>query len=149
MLAQYVLHDKEMLHYMKHALYRLEKTKIAFEQHWPIDSKLCQPTFNYPKFHAISHFVQSIWDYGSVVNYNIAYSEAANKYFLKAFYNKMNKKEYKLQIRQYKMRHTNIITMKDVIILKKTKKKEKLSESLADTTALAEVAWALSHVNLT
>ncbi len=40
-LAQYVLHDKETLRYMEHALYRLEKTKIAFEQHWPIDSKLC------------------------------------------------------------------------------------------------------------
>ena len=54
MLAQYVLHDKETLRYMEHALYKLEKIKIAFEQHQSIDSKLCQPTFNYPKFHAIS-----------------------------------------------------------------------------------------------
>ena len=57
MLAQYVLHDEETLRYIEHALYRLEKTKIAFEQQWPINSKLCQLTFNYPKFHAISHFV--------------------------------------------------------------------------------------------
>ena len=27
MLAQYVSHDKETLHYMEHVLYRLEKTK--------------------------------------------------------------------------------------------------------------------------
>ncbi len=40
-LAQYVLYDKEMLRYIEHALYRLEKTKTAFEQYWPIDSKLC------------------------------------------------------------------------------------------------------------
>ena len=40
-LAQYVLYDEEMLCYIKHALYRLEKTKIAFEQHRFIDSKLC------------------------------------------------------------------------------------------------------------
>ncbi len=57
MLAQYVSHDDETLRYMEHALYRLEKTKIAFESHRPIDAKLCRPTFNYPKFHAISHFV--------------------------------------------------------------------------------------------
>ncbi len=59
-LAQYVLHNEETLRYIEHELYRLEKTKIAFEQHWPIDSKLCRPTFNYPKFHAISPFVQCI-----------------------------------------------------------------------------------------
>ncbi len=41
MLAQYVSHDEETLHYIEHVLYRLEKTKIAFEQHWLIDSKLC------------------------------------------------------------------------------------------------------------
>lgn len=41
---------------MKLELYRLEMTKILFEQHWPINSKLYQPTFNYCKFHAINHF---------------------------------------------------------------------------------------------
>ena len=107
---------------MKHALYKLEKTKIAFEQHWLIDSKLYQPTFNYPKFHAISHFLQSIRDYGSTVNYNTAHSEAAHKYFLKAFYNKTNKKEYELQIRQHNVRHTNIIAMKNKIIWEKIRK---------------------------
>ena len=56
-LAQYVLHDDKTLWYMKYALYRLEKTKIAFEYHWPIDAKLYQPIFNYFKFHVISHFV--------------------------------------------------------------------------------------------
>ncbi len=61
-VAQYVSHDEETLRYMEHALYKLEKTKIAFEQHRPIDSKLCRPTFNYPKFYAIRHFVQCIWD---------------------------------------------------------------------------------------
>ena len=40
MLAQYISHNEETLCYMEHVLYRLEKTKIAFEQHWPINSKL-------------------------------------------------------------------------------------------------------------
>ena len=126
MLAQYVSHDDKTLRYMEHALYRLEKTKIAFEHHRPINSKLCWPTFNYPKFHAISHFVQCIRDYGSAVNYDTAHSEAAHKYLLKAFYNRTNKKEYNLQIRQHNVCHTNIITMKDVIIEEKAREKEGL-----------------------
>ncbi len=40
MLAQYVSYDNKTLQYIEHTLYRLEKTKIAFEYHWPIDPKL-------------------------------------------------------------------------------------------------------------
>ena len=109
---------------MEHALYRLEKTKIAFEHHRPIDSKLCRPTFNYPKFHAVTHFAQCIRDYGSAVNYDTAHSKAAHKYLLKAFYNKTNKKEYDAQIRQHNVCHTNVIAMKDVIISKKIQEKD-------------------------
>ena len=146
-LAQYVLHDKETLHYIKHKLYKLEK-KLTFEQYRPINSKLCQPTFNYSKFHTISHFVQFVWDYGSAVNYDTAYVKTAHKSLLKAFYNKINKKEYKSQIWQHNMRHTNIIAMKDVIILEKTRKKEKLSEGLTNITAPAKVAQTTSFVDL-
>ena len=97
-LAQYVLYNNETLRYMEHALYRLEKTKIVFEHYLPINSKLCQPTFNYPKFYAMSYFVRCIQDYGSAVKYNTAYSKEAHKYLLKAFYNRINKKKYNLQI---------------------------------------------------
>lgn len=41
MLAQYVLHDEEILRYIEHVLYKLKKTKIAFEQYRPNNSKLC------------------------------------------------------------------------------------------------------------
>ena len=129
-LAQYVLYDEETLCYIEHTLYRFEKTKIAFEQHWHIDSKLCQPIFNYLKFHAINHFVQSIRDYNSAVNYDTAYSETAHKYFLKTFYNKINKKKYKSQIWHHNMHYTNIITMKDVIILQKAREKKNCQKVL-------------------
>ena len=39
-LAEYILHDKELLCYMEHVIFSLEKIKEAFEQHWLIDSKL-------------------------------------------------------------------------------------------------------------
>ncbi len=149
MLAQYISHDEESLRYMKHGLYKLEKTKIAFEQHQPIDSKLCWPTFNYPQFHAISHLVQCIWDYGSTVNHDTAYSEVAHKYLLKVFYNRTNKKEYDLQIWQHNVRYTNIIVMKDMIISEKVRKEEMLSlENIANTTPPAEVAWISNPVDL-
>ncbi len=59
-LAQYPLHDNETFSYMEHALYRLDKTKITFENNRPINAKLFRPTFNYPKFYAMTYFVKSI-----------------------------------------------------------------------------------------
>ena len=38
--------------------------------------------------------------------------------------------------------------MKDVIIEEKARKKERLSEGIANTTTPAEVAWALSPIDL-
>ena len=134
---------------MEQALYRLEKTKIAFEHHRPINSKLCRPTFNYPKFHAVTHFAQCIRDYGSAVNYDTAHSKAAHKYLLKAFYNRTNKKEYDAQIWQHNVRHTNVIAMKDVIISKKTLKKEgQLVVRNVDKIAQAEVGRTSSLMDL-
>ena len=82
-LASYVSHNEETLRYIKYALYRLEKTKIAFEQYWLIDFKLYWLTFNYPKFYAINHFVQYIWNYGSAINYNTTYGKTHINIFLK------------------------------------------------------------------
>ncbi len=57
--------------------------------------------------------------------------------------------QYNLQIRQHNVRHTNIIAMKDVIISEKAREEEILSlKGIADTTALAEVAWVSSPVDL-
>ena len=39
-LVQYLLHNNKTLFYINHALYRLDKTKIAFENHYSIDAKL-------------------------------------------------------------------------------------------------------------
>ena len=87
----------------------------------------------------MNYFIQYIWDYGSLVNYNIAYSKMAYRYFLKVFYDKTNKKEYKLQIWQHNICHTNIIVMKNLIILKKAKEKKR-SNSTEETTVLIEIA---------
>lgn len=122
---------------MKHVLYRLEKINIAFESYYSINAKLCQSTFNYPKFLIINHFVQYIRNYGSAVNYDTVHSKVAHKYLLKTSYNKTIKKEYNLQIYQY------IIAIKDIIAVAKNGRKnvEQLAiENLLDKTVIAKVA---------
>lgn len=49
----------------------------------------------------------------------------ANKYLLKVFYYKINKKEYNLQICQYNICHINRIVMKDIIATAKKSRKNK------------------------
>ena len=97
-LAWYISNDNKTLWYIEYALYKLDKTKISFEYHWPFNSKLCQFIFNYLKCHIVTDFVWYIWDYGSTINYNIIHSKAVHKNLLKIFYNKIDKKEYKVQI---------------------------------------------------
>ena len=129
MFAWYLSHNNKILSYIEHTLYRLDKTKIAFENHRLINVKLFQPTFNYSKFHAITHFVQYIGDYGSGINYDMAYSEVVHKYFLKAFYRRINKKKYESQILEHNIYHTNVIAIQNAILIAKVavwsvKKKE-------------------------
>ena len=40
LLTQYLLHNNETFFYMEYALYRLDKTKMTFENHCPINIKL-------------------------------------------------------------------------------------------------------------
>ncbi len=96
---------------MKHALYRLDKIKIAFENHRPINAKLFRPTLNYPKFYVRTYFVQCIQDYGNAINYDTTHCKAAYKYLFKVLYGRTKKKVYKSQILKHNIRHTNVIAM--------------------------------------
>ena len=85
-----------------------------------------------------------------MVNYDTACSKAAYKYFLKAFYNRTNKKEYNSQIRQHNIRYTNIITMKDMItVVKKSgENKELLAIENVDKIAIVKVTKMSSAIDL-
>lgn len=119
---------------MEHALYRLDKTKIAFENHCPINVKLFQPTFNYSKFYAITHFIKCIRDYGSMINYDTANGEAAHKYLLMAFYRRTSKKKYESQILIHNICYINVIAMQDAILMAKVlNKSDKKKQLIIDT----------------
>lgn len=119
MLAQYLSYNTKWLSYIEYFLYRLDKIKIDFENYHLINVTLFQPTFNPAKFNAMIHFVQCIWNHGSARNCDIAYSEVAPKYFFKVFNRRTNKKEYKLQILEYNIKHINVIGMQNTIIIAK------------------------------
>lgn len=72
-LAQYISYINKMLWYMEHALYKPKKIRITLKHYWPIELKLCWPTFNKLKFYAITHFAQYIWDYDSVIQIMIKF----------------------------------------------------------------------------
>ena len=77
----------------------------------------------------MTNFVQYILNYRSTINYDKAHNEAVHKYFLKAFYEKINKKKWKLQILKHNICYINVIAMQDFILIvkipvKSTKKKK-------------------------
>ena len=111
MHAQYLLHNNKTLFYIEHALYRLYKIKIVFENYHLINLKPFQSVFNYLKFYAIIYFIYYIWDYSNIIYYDIIYSEMIYKYIFKVFYNLINKKKYELQVLWYNNCYINVFAM--------------------------------------
>jgi hypothetical protein len=91
-LAQYKTHDDETLEYLDHALYRIDKTKAVFKQFRPVDKATDEGHFNFPKFHAMTHYTSSIREYRAADNFDTEHSEARYKYHVKAFYGRTNKR---------------------------------------------------------
>lgn len=60
----------------------------------------------------------------------------------------MNKKLYDSKIWQYNISYTNIIRIKDIIILEKNREREKLLGGITNKTTLVKVIPILSFNNL-
>ncbi len=83
-----------------------------------------------------------------MINYDIAHSEAAHKYLLKAFYRRTNKKEYESQILKHNICHTNVIAMQDAILIAKVLDGSAKRKQLVIDTPDAEVTWIYSATNV-
>ncbi len=59
-LAQYHLHDEEILWYLEHALFRLNKLKNVFHHLWSEHSNTDVNHFNISKLHAMTHYASQI-----------------------------------------------------------------------------------------
>ena len=93
LIAQYKTHNEETLHYLDHALYRIDKTKVAFKALRPVDKVTDEGHFNFLKFHVMTHYTSCIRDFGAADGFDTEHSEAGHKYHVKAFYGRTNKRQ--------------------------------------------------------
>ena len=73
LLAEYKSHDKDIIKYLKTALYQIDKTKEAFLLYWP-DNKN-PPNFNIPKLYTISHYLKMICIFSTLIKTITKYSK--------------------------------------------------------------------------
>ncbi len=91
LIVQYKTHDKEIFCYLDHALYRIDKIKIVFKALHPVDKITDEGHFNFSKFHIMTYYTSCIQDFSTTDNFDIEYSEARHKYYVKDFYGRTNK----------------------------------------------------------
>ncbi|KZT31541.1 hypothetical protein SISSUDRAFT_973309, partial [Sistotremastrum suecicum HHB10207 ss-3] len=87
-LAQYKSHSSETLQYLKDALAVFHDNKEAFNR---FESG---PNFNYPKLHALQHYLECIEAYGTTDNYNTETTERLHINFVKTAFEHTNKKHF-------------------------------------------------------
>ncbi|KZT33782.1 hypothetical protein SISSUDRAFT_992677, partial [Sistotremastrum suecicum HHB10207 ss-3] len=88
-LAQYKSHSEETLQYMQEALDLFHANKIAFFKAQGRKSR----TFNFPKLHALQHYIDAIREYGTTDNYNTETTERLHIDLVKDGFAASNKKE--------------------------------------------------------
>ena len=116
------MHDDETLEYLDHALYRIDRTKAVFKQFRPVDKATDEGHFNFPKFHAMTHYASGIREYGAADNFVTEHSKAGHKYHVKAFYGRTNKRQgYEDQICLHNTRRTNMLGMDNILVHRKTR----------------------------
>src|SRR5277367_6246025 len=116
LMAQYKTHDNETLRYMDHALYRIDRMKVAFKALRPVDKSTDEGHFNFPKFHIMTHYTSFIRDFGAADNFDTEHSEAGHKYQVKEFYKRTNKRQgYEDQICLHITRRTKMLAMEDAL----------------------------------
>jgi hypothetical protein len=65
LLAEYKLHNKDIIKYFKAALYQIDKTKEAFLLYQPNNKNPLN--FNIPKLYAISHYPEMICVFSTLI----------------------------------------------------------------------------------
>ena len=122
-LAQYSSHDDSTLEYMEHALYQMDMLKSAFRK-YRINNRDKDESghFNFPKFHAITHYPEFIPMFGTTDGVDTSQMEAAPKWNVKEHFSRTNKHaDFQEQIIRHSTRQTNVIAMEELILHGQTK----------------------------
>jgi len=121
MLIQYIFYNKNTLQYLKHALFWINKLKNVFWHLHSVNLNISEEHFNIFKLHVMIHYAQHIHQYDSTDNIDTEYSEIAHKFLIKIFFSQTNKhKSFQQQLLLHNTHHLNLITMKNLILWKKT-----------------------------
>jgi len=155
LLAQYKTHDDETLRYLEQALYRIDRTKVVFKQFRPIDKATDEGHFNFPKFHAMTHYTSCIREYGAADNFDTEHSEAAHKYHVKAFYGRTNKRlGYEDQICLHNTRRINMLAMTNVLFHRKSRYTTQSGNDIEAQVSvptrpqnLSQLGWEINRTN--
>ncbi len=140
-LAQYHLHDEEILQYLEHALFQLNKLKNVFHHLQFKHSDTDVDHFNISKLYAMIHYASQIQRYDSADNFNTKHSEIAYKHLIKIFFDCINKWEtFQRQLLHHNTQHLNLLTMKDILLYKDTR------QSKINKHALIAIIIRFSHV---
>ena len=99
-------------------MYRIDKIKDVFREVRAGKNKdPADGYFNYPKFYIIVYYAKFIRDYSNTDGFNISYSKAAHKYFVKAYYLRTNKRAgFEDQLVLHNTRRLNILTINDRLL---------------------------------
>ncbi len=140
-LTQYHLHDEEILWYLEHALFQLNKLKNVFYHLQSECSDINIDHFNISKLHAMIHYASWIQRYDSADNFNTKHSEIAYKHLIKIFFNCINKwKMFQRQLLHHNTQHLNLLMMKDILLYRDTR------QSKINKHALITMITWFSHV---
>jgi hypothetical protein len=163
LISQYRSHDDTTIEYLEHALYRLNKLKRAFEANRPMTKDTTEAHFNYPKFHALTHFPEYIKSYGSIDAYSTSPFEHLHRVLVKTYYNRTNKRaDFLKQICDHNIRRTALLAMESLLLQAQTRRQT--NAEIRDTIhltrptrelhlvkdaqwSLSPADWALSRFN--
>ncbi len=121
-LVQYHLHDEEILQYLEHTLFWLNKLKNVFRHLRSERSDTDVNHFNISKLHVMTHYASQIQRYNSADNFNTKHNEIAHKYLIKIFFDCINKQDtFQTQLLHHNTQHLNLLAIKDILLYRDTR----------------------------
>lgn len=109
-LAQLTSHTDDTIHRLEDSLATFHNNKVIF-----IDLGVWEH-FNIPKLHSLSHYELSIWQFGTVDNYNTEQSEHLHINLAKDAYHAMNHKDGYFQMTVWLERREKIEWHADFVV---------------------------------
>jgi hypothetical protein len=130
-LAMYESHDDNTLRYFELALYRMNQHKEVFRKYRNPKAEEEARHFNFPKWHALTHYPQMIRLYGCAPNWDTSHPEHKHHTYVKEGFRRTNRKNgWEDQLMDHHHRGLNMLALQDLLAAPKRKSaRERLEET--------------------